>query len=70
MSKSDSSSSVISVVPRVAESLNDYSKQFEAASDAGKRQTAATETMVAPLWGAGWFILPNPVRSVATPQPQ
>ena len=54
------------VVALVGDSLNDFSKLFEATSDAGKRQTAATETMVAPLWGAGWFILPNPVRSVAT----
>jgi hypothetical protein len=53
------------VVALVGDSLNDFSKLFEAAGDPGKRQTAATETMVAPLWGAGWFILPNPVRSVA-----
>lgn len=54
------------VVALVGDSLNDFSKLFEAASDSSKRQTAATETMVAPLWGSGWFILPNPVRSVAT----
>lgn len=53
------------VVALVGDSLNDFSKLFEAADNARKRQTAATETMVAPLWGAGWFILPNPVRSVA-----
>ena len=58
------------VVALVGDSLNDFSTLFEAAADPGKRQTAATETMVAPLWGAGWFILPNPVRSVAAPQPQ
>ena len=58
------------VVALVGDSLNDFSKLFEAAEDATKRQTAATETMVAPLWGAGWFILPNPVRSVAPSQPQ
>jgi HAD superfamily, subfamily IIIB (Acid phosphatase) len=54
------------VIALVGDSLNDFSKLFEAAGDSTKRQTAATETMVAPLWGAGWFILPNPVRSVAT----
>lgn len=53
------------VVALVGDSLNDFSSQFEVVGDAGKRQTAATETMVAPLWGAGWFILPNPVRSIA-----
>ncbi len=58
------------VVALVGDSLNDFSKLFEAAGDATKRQTAATETMVAPLWGAGWFILPNPVRSVATTNAQ
>ena len=25
------------------------------------RRTAASDTMIAPLWGAGWFVLPNPV---------
>lgn len=54
------------VIALVGDSLNDFSTLFETAGDATKRQTAATETMVAPLWGAGWFILPNPVRSVAT----
>lgn len=58
------------VVALVGDSLNDFSKLFEVANDAAKRQTAATETMVAPLWGSGWFILPNPVRSVAAPQNQ
>lgn len=53
------------VVALVGDSLDDFSKLFEAASDSSKRQTAATETMVAPLWGSGWFILPNPLRSVA-----
>ena len=55
------------VIALVGDSLSDFSKLFEAADDARKRQTAATETMVAPLWGAGWFILPNPVRSIAPP---
>lgn len=58
------------VVALVGDSLNDFSSQFEAVGDSGKRQTAATETMVAPLWGAGWFILPNPVRSVAATSSQ
>lgn len=58
------------VIALVGDSLEDFSTLFAAAGDAGKRQTAATETMVAPLWGAGWFILPNPVRSVAAPLSQ
>lgn len=53
------------VIALVGDSLSDFTSQFDAFGDAGKRQTAATETMVAPLWGAGWFILPNPVRSIA-----
>ena len=58
------------VVALVGDSLNDFSTLFEVTNDAAKRQTAATETMVAPLWGSGWFILPNPVRSVAALQNQ
>lgn len=58
------------VVALVGDSLNDFSSQFEAVNEAGRRKTAATETMVAPLWGAGWFILPNPVRSTAATSSQ
>ena len=54
------------VVAIVGDALGDFSDTFDA-GDAARRPAAATETMVAPLWGAGWFLLPNPVRSTATP---
>jgi hypothetical protein len=53
------------VVAIVGDALGDFSDSFDAA-DAARSRAAATETMVAPLWGAGWFLLPNPVRSTAT----
>ena len=53
------------VVAIVGDALGDFSDTFDA-GDATRRPAAATETMVAPLWGAGWFLLPNPVRSTAT----
>lgn len=57
------------VVAVVGDSLGDFSDLFDA-GDAARRPAAATETMVAPLWGAGWFLLPNPVRSTVAPTPQ
>lgn len=54
------------VIAIVGDALGDFSDTFDA-GDAARRPAAATETMVAPLWGAGWFLLPNPVRSTATP---
>ncbi|MFN4097057.1 MAG: HAD family acid phosphatase [Sphingomonas sp.] len=54
------------VVAIVGDALGDFSDTFDA-GDAARRPAAATETMVAPLWGAGWFLLPNPVRSTVTP---
>lgn len=50
------------VIALVGDELDDFSALLDAAGgDDG--QNAATQTMVAPLWGAGWFLLPNPVRS-------
>lgn len=55
------------VVALVGDALEDFSDLLPA-MDAGAMQTAAvTDTMIAPLWGAGWFMLPNAVRSMATP---
>lgn len=55
------------VIAIVGDSLGEFSDAFDADGNAARRPTAATETMVAPLWGSGWFLLPNPVRSTATP---
>lgn len=57
------------VVALVGDALGDFSDKFDTPDNAGRRPTVATETMVAPLWGAGWFLLPNPVRSTAAPTP-
>lgn len=54
------------VIALVGDSIKDFSDLFETAGD-GRQPAAVTDTMVAPLWGAGWFLLPNPVRSTATP---
>lgn len=50
------------VIALVGDQLGDFSDLFNA-KELGPvtRRNAATETMVAPLWGAGWFMLPNPV---------
>lgn len=57
------------VIALVGDSLGEFSDLFEAQGGAARAPTAATETMVAPLWGAGWFLLPNPVRSTVKPAP-
>lgn len=50
------------VVAIVGDSLGEFSDLFDPLTPAGDtRRNAATETMLAPLWGAGWFMLPNPV---------
>ncbi|MCP3731754.1 hypothetical protein M9978_15110 [Sphingomonas sp. MG17] len=53
------------VVAMVGDALGDFSDLFPPADASGRQPAAVTETMVAPLWGAGWFLLPNPVRSTA-----
>ncbi len=55
------------VVALVGDALDEFSRLFDPAGDEARRRTAATETMVAPLWGAGWFLLPTPVRVAALP---
>lgn len=50
------------VIALVGDQLGDFSDLFNAKElGPAMRRNAATETMVAPLWGAGWFMLPNPV---------
>lgn len=50
------------VIALVGDQLGDFSDLFNA-KELGPvtRRNAASETMIAPLWGAGWFMLPNPV---------
>ncbi len=50
------------VVAMVGDQLGDFTDLF-AAGDAPPRirRNLAAQTMVAPMWGTGWFLLPNPV---------
>ena len=54
------------VIALVGDSLDDFSSLLPKLGEARIQSMAVTDTMVAPLWGAGWFLLANPVRSTAT----
>ena len=50
------------VIALVGDQLGDFSDLFNpAGTPVPVRRNMASETMIAPLWGSGWFILPNPV---------
>lgn len=50
------------VVAMVGDQLGDFSDLFNAPGlGVAARRAAAGDSMLAPLWGAGWFLLPNPV---------
>ncbi|RHW17398.1 acid phosphatase [Sphingomonas gilva] len=49
------------VVALVGDQLGDFSDLFNTYSPISARRAVAVQPMVAPLWGSGWFILPNPV---------
>lgn len=50
------------VVALVGDQLGDFSDLFsDPALTPAQRRAAAGGTQFAPLWGAGWFMLPNPV---------
>jgi 5'-nucleotidase (lipoprotein e(P4) family) len=49
------------VIALVGDQLGDFTDLFNKDPNPVMRRNAATETMIAPLWGAGWFMLPNPV---------
>lgn len=55
------------VIALVGDAFEDFSSLLPKAGEAKMQAMAVTDTMVAPLWGAGWFLLPNPVRSTAIP---
>ncbi|ATY34797.1 acid phosphatase [Sphingomonas psychrotolerans] len=54
------------IVAMAGDQLGDFSDLFNApdASIAARRNTVGG-TLLAPLWGAGWFMLPNPVYGTA-----
>lgn len=50
------------VIALVGDQLGDFSDLFaDKALNPKSRRDAAMLTGIAPLWGAGWFVLPNPV---------
>lgn len=54
------------VVAMAGDQLGDFSDLFNTPdTPVAVRRNSATETMVTPLWGAGWFMLPNPVYGSA-----
>jgi len=54
------------IVAMAGDQLGDFSDLFNA-PDAGvaARRNSVGGTLLAPLWGAGWFMLPNPVYGTA-----
>ena len=46
----------------VGDQLGDFTDLFNAAdTPVAVRRNSVGGTLLAPLWGAGWFMLPNPV---------
>ncbi|QIG81204.1 HAD family hydrolase [Stakelama tenebrarum] len=46
------------VVALTGERLSDFSELFAAQGDATLRRNSAAASMLAPMWGQGWFLLP------------
>ncbi len=54
------------VIAMVGDQLGDFSDQFNASGPAPlERRGLANAPEIAPLWGNGWFLLPNPVYGTA-----
>ncbi len=53
------------VVALVGDQLGDFSDLFNAGLKPAERRAAADTPAIAPLWGNGWFVLPNPVYGTA-----
>ncbi len=53
------------VVALVGDQLGDFSDLFNAGLKPAERRAAADSPAIAPLWGNGWFVLPNPVYGTA-----
>ncbi|WP_448661732.1 5'-nucleotidase, lipoprotein e(P4) family [Sphingomonas sp. CJ20] len=50
------------IVAMAGDQLGDFTDLFNApAQSVRARRNSVSETPLAPLWGAGWFLLPNPV---------
>lgn len=54
------------VVAMVGDQLGDFSDLFNTGEySPGMRRNMTSESLLATLWGAGWFVLPNPVYGSA-----
>ncbi len=53
------------VIAMGGDQLGDFSDLFNAISNPAARRAAASQPAIARLWGAGWFVLPNPVYGTA-----
>ncbi|RYD49112.1 MAG: acid phosphatase [Sphingomonadales bacterium] len=54
------------VIAMVGDQLGDFSDLFNSPEfSVSMRRNIAKESLLAPLWGAGWFVLPNPVYGSA-----
>nr|WP_245739064.1 HAD family acid phosphatase [Sphingomonas rubra] len=53
------------VVAMAGDQLGDFSDLFNAGLTPPQRRAAADAPAIARLWGAGWFVLPNPVYGTA-----
>ena len=54
------------VVAMVGDQLGDFSDLFNGPDNSVQaRRNMTSESLLAPLWGAGWFVLPNPVYGSA-----
>ncbi|WEK45018.1 MAG: HAD family acid phosphatase [Candidatus Sphingomonas colombiensis] len=53
------------VIAMGGDQLGDFSDLFNAGQQPAARRAAASAPAIARLWGAGWFVLPNPVYGAA-----
>ena len=54
------------VVAMVGDQLGDFSDLFNTPDNTvNSRRNMTAESLLTPLWGAGWFVLPNPVYGSA-----
>ncbi|RYE02273.1 MAG: acid phosphatase [Sphingomonadales bacterium] len=54
------------IVAMVGDQLGDFSDLFNTGEySVGMRRNMTSESLLATLWGAGWFVLPNPVYGSA-----
>ena len=49
------------VIAMGGDQLGDFSDLFASIPSPGPRRAAASESPISTKWGAGWFVLPNPV---------